>query len=103
MILARQFIFITTTLLAFLCAPAIAQTDLLNQMNRQTGTRSEIGITIESVGLNNAARPGQWTGIRLRLIDRGNTQRDVLVRVVLTDVDGDDAHYETVVTTNPGL
>ncbi|VAX41267.1 hypothetical protein MNBD_PLANCTO03-488, partial [hydrothermal vent metagenome] len=101
---ARRLILITAALLlACLGIQARAQVDLLDQMNRQTGPLSEIGITIESVGLNNAARPGQWTGIRLRLTDRGNAQREVLVRVVLTDVDGDDAQYETVVTTNPGL
>ncbi len=102
--LARKLILIAAALLALLSSHAHAQIDLLDQINRQQGSLSEVAITIESVGLNNAARPGQWTGIRLRLTDRGvDTQREVLVRVVLTDIDGDDAQYETIVTTNPGI
>lgn len=94
--------------LAALClllapAPARAQVDLLQQAGQQSSLINEIGLTVTSVGLNNAARPGEWTGIRLRLVERGSQQREVLLRVVLTDVDGDDALYDTVVTTNPGV
>ena len=84
-------------------APAPAQVDLLQQADQQSSLVGEIGISVLSVGLNNAARPGEWTGIRVRLVDRSNEQREVLLRVVLTDVDGDDALYDTVVTTNPGV
>ncbi len=82
---------------------ARAQVDLLGGSADQGVQISEVGITVESVGLNNMARPGEWSGIRLRLVDRGDRQRDVLVRVSITDADGDDAHYQTVVTTNPGI
>lgn len=91
-------------LLACLATPAaLAQVDLLGNQPAPGGFISEVGVDITSVGLNNAARPGEWTGIRVRLTDRGDSQREVLVRVVLTDVDGDDALYETVATTNPGI
>lgn len=94
------------TLLALLgvgLRPALAQKDLLQQMAGQAGQTGEVELKIEGVGLGNAARPGAWAGIRVRVTDRGTAQREVLVRAVLTDVDGDDAQYETVVTTNPGI
>ncbi|MDQ7013509.1 MAG: hypothetical protein Q9O74_06380 [Planctomycetota bacterium] len=94
---------VAACLVCFLPGVVRAQIDLLDQMDQQASLVGEIGITISSVGLNNAARPGEWTGIRVRLVDRGNQQREVLLRIVLTDVDGDDAMYETVVTTNPGV
>lgn len=85
-------------------ARAAAQVDLLDQTEQQASSLvNEIGVAVVSVGLNNTARPGEWTGIRVRLNERGTQQRDVLVRVVIPDVDGDDALYEADFTTNPGI
>ncbi len=100
---ARWLILFLLGLVGAVARPSPGQVDLLQQMDRQAGVTGEIELKIESVGLGNAARPGEWAGIRLRMTDRGSTQREVLVRAVITDVDGDDAQYETVVTTNPGV
>lgn len=91
--------------LVALLGPSVAraQVDLLNQAQLQPGDMGEIGVRVEGVGLNNAARPGEWAGVRVRLVERGDAQREVLVRVSLTDNDGDDAQYEAVVTTNPNV
>lgn len=83
--------------------PAWGQVDLLQEQARQEGFSGEVSVRVESVGPGNAARPGEWAGIRVRLTDRSDRQREVLLRVVMPDVDGDQAHYETVVTTNPGV
>ncbi|HZW10944.1 MAG TPA: hypothetical protein VFF69_13665, partial [Phycisphaerales bacterium] len=76
--------FLRLAFLALLVVPCAlgAQVDLLSPQG-QAGADAggEIGITVESVGLNNMARPGDWTGIRLRLVDHGERQREVLVRV----------------------
>lgn len=106
MLSSRGTTLILSLLLALgaLAGPAAAQVDLLDPgRGLAPGMAGEVGLTIESVGLNNTARPGEWVGIRIRLIDRGDRQRDVLLRVVIPDADGDPAHYETVVTTNPGI
>ena len=97
--LAARAILLLACLLTAL--PAHAQVDLLNQIDRQAGAINEVDLRIISVGLNNAARPGEWAGIQIRLTDHAAAQRDVLLRVVLTDVDGDDALYESVVSTTP--
>lgn len=63
----------------------------------------EIQIAVEQFGAGGAARPGEWTGLRLSLIDSSDRQREVLVRVAVDDADGDRPWYEAVVTTNPGV
>ncbi|MBK7405402.1 MAG: hypothetical protein IPJ41_12410 [Phycisphaerales bacterium] len=95
-------IFWLGALLALVAArPCTAQVDLLNQAQVEPGDLGEVGVRVEGVGLNNAARPGEWAGIRVRLVERGDTPREVIVRASFTDLDGDPANYEAVTTTNP--
>jgi hypothetical protein len=67
------------------------------------GSSDEISIALDRFGVGNAARSGDWAGIRLRLRDNGTRQRQVLIRVSLTDPDGDVPAYELERTLNPGV
>jgi hypothetical protein len=62
-----------------------------------------VTITAPWFGVGGTVRPGDYAGIRLAISDIGDRQRDVLVRVVLPDPDGDRIRYERVLTTNPGI
>ncbi len=93
-------------LLCLVAYPANAQVDLLNQSpggGQGAGGTGEIGLVVTSIGLGNRFRPGDWTGIRVRVNERGDRQREVIIQVSLPDADGDIAQYQTVLTTNPGI
>lgn len=71
------------------------------------GTSDAVGeVLIElgegSFGVGGVARPGTWTGIRLRIDDPSAEARELLVRVAGTDPDGDTPMYEQVVATGGG-
>ncbi len=61
-------------------------------------------VEIEDVvfGVGEAARPGDWAGVRLTLRDRGDRVRAALVRWHIEDPDGDTALHQRLVTLNPG-
>jgi hypothetical protein len=62
----------------------------------------EIKLTLDQFGVGNQARLGDWCGIRVRLDDPASSQRQVLVRLVGRDSDGDSPMQQLVATTNPG-
>ena len=86
---------------------AWSQVDLLNPSAQsgaaRAGGNGEIGLIVTSLGLGNHARPGDWAGIRIRVTERGDTQREIIVQASIRDADGDTAQYQTVLTTNPGI
>lgn len=90
----RLFGVFVSVLLAMACAmPVWAQS---------LGTGS-INVTVESFGVGNVSRPGEWAGVRLRLTDSSPRERDVLVRLAVPDADGDTMVAERKITLNPGV
>ncbi len=64
----------------------------------------EVQVRVTRVGPANAAREGDWSGIRVELTDRGLApQRDLVLRVRSVDPDGDEVHYDRIVTSNANL
>ena len=85
-------VWVLTGLSVLLAGPARAQDD------------AEIGLEVTRLGVGNLAREGSWTAIRVELTDNGlSGQREIVLRVRLTDPDGDDAEYDRVVTSNAGV
>lgn len=75
----------------------------IGQAQVDPGGTGEITITARYFGVGGVVRPGEWVGIRLQLTDIGDRQRDVLIRVMRPDPDGDRTLFERIVTTNPGI
>jgi len=65
-------------------------------------TSGEVKIELESFGLGNVARVGDWTGIRLKITDTGSKSRDLIIRIAGLDFDGDTPLYQRVIASNPG-
>lgn len=63
----------------------------------------EVGIRVETFGVGNIVRPGDWAGIRLAVLDRADRPRDAAVRLHLLDGDGDTAVFTRFVSLNPGM
>ncbi|MBS0191349.1 MAG: hypothetical protein U0573_09805 [Phycisphaerales bacterium] len=63
----------------------------------------EVKVEAGEFGTGNVCRAGEWCGLRLRLTDSAPKQREVLIRVVLDDADGDRPAYSRVLTLNPGV
>jgi len=61
-----------------------------------------VQVEVESFGVGDTVRPGDWMGVRLRLIDDGDRVRAAGVRLHVEDVDGDTALMERRITLNPG-
>ncbi len=74
------------------------------QIDQTPGSASagEVEVGVEQFGVGNQARPGEWTGIRLALTDRGSRVRSAIARIRLRDADGDLALIGRSVTLNPG-
>ncbi len=62
-----------------------------------------LNLSLDQFGVGGEARRGDWAGIRLAIIDAAPRPRNLVVRVVLTDSDGDHPSYQRVVATNPGV
>jgi len=56
----------------------------------------------DGFGVGDVARPGETVGVRLRLTDRGDRVRAVVVRLRLRDPDGDALVVQRPITLNPG-
>ncbi|MFK7885151.1 MAG: DUF4350 domain-containing protein [Phycisphaerales bacterium] len=63
----------------------------------------EIRVNVVSYGLGGAARAGDWAGVQVNINDSASQQRDIILRMVIRDADGDRAQFDRVVTANPGL
>lgn len=62
----------------------------------------EVGMRLDAIGVGGVVRPGEWTGVRLTLTDSAARPRQVRVRIVLPDPDGDSLAVERDTTLNPG-
>ncbi|MEO1008218.1 MAG: hypothetical protein AAFX79_06605 [Planctomycetota bacterium] len=65
-------------------------------------SQGEVAVSAIEFGTGNFVRPGSWMGLRLRVLDQGVRQRELLVRVAVRDPDGDTALYERGLASNPG-
>jgi hypothetical protein len=63
----------------------------------------EVTVACSNFGVGGVVRPGEWAALRLIVKDSADRPRDVLLRITLTDADGDRPYYETRITTNPGV
>lgn len=72
---------------AFLAAPASGE---------------EISIWLEQFGAGAAFRPGDWTGIRLRLENRGREVQQVRIEWEIPDAEGDTAAAARTAVVAPG-
>jgi hypothetical protein len=68
-----------------------------------TADSGEVAIQRGWFGVGNYCRPGEWTGIQLRINDSNDKPREVLIRISTVDADSDRPGYETLLTTNPGV
>ncbi len=62
----------------------------------------EVTLKVAKFGVGGAARLGDWAGIQVNLLDHGSSPRDLILRVAITDADGDETQYDRVVTATPG-
>ncbi len=72
----------------------------------QGSTRAPAGqvqIEVEVFGVGSTVRPGELAGIRLRLTDSADAPREVAVRMLVPDPDGDTTDYTRIVTLNPRM
>src|SRR4051794_7869578 len=56
-------------------------------------TPGEVQIKLERFGVGNIARPGDWCGIRVAIMDTSAKQRELIVRLDGLDADGDTPEY----------
>lgn len=69
----------------------------------QTEAPGEVQIEVERFGVGGSIRPGDWTGVRIRINDSSPKAREVALRLSpRVDPDGDEPIYQRDVTTNPG-
>lgn len=91
-------------LLGWITGPAPAQTSSSSAGAAANSPLSsgEVKIDIESFGLGNVARFGDWCGVRLKILDTGTKSRDLLIRLAGMDYDGDTPLYQQEIASNPG-
>lgn len=70
-------------------------------------TQGEVSISCpnsfgSSIGVGGMVRSGELAGIRLVINDSAAKPREVLIRAVVKDADGDRVMWERSMTTNPG-
>jgi hypothetical protein len=70
---------------------------------QQPEVPGEVVITLDSFGIRGLARPADWVGIRLQVTDRGAEPREVMLRIDMTDADGDHPTLTRTIATNPGV
>ncbi len=90
--------------LVALFAPAASAQDTTTAPPAGTPLSSgEVKIDLDTFGVGNVARAGDWCGIRLRVMDTGSKNRNLIVRVAGLDYDGDTPLYQREIASNPGL
>lgn len=62
----------------------------------------EIQLKVQSFGLGNRPRAGEWTGVPVEVTDSSSKVRNVIVRLACADLDGDLGLMQRVIVTNPG-
>lgn len=69
-----------------------------------TDSKQPVSVSLESFGVQNTARPGDWCAIKLGLtLNTASAVLPVAVRIHVDDIDGDTALYERLVTLNAGI
>jgi hypothetical protein len=63
----------------------------------------EVEVSLGSFGVGGVARAGEWTAVRIITTDHAPAPRQIIIRATLEDIDGDRAHYERTVASNPGV
>ncbi len=77
---------------------------LLGSLARSApGQDAGLNLSLDQFGVGGETRRGDWAGIRLAIVDAAPRPRNLVVRIVLTDPDGDHPSYQRVVATNPGV
>ncbi|MEL7473912.1 MAG: hypothetical protein AAGK04_11400 [Planctomycetota bacterium] len=72
-----------------------------SSLANDTPTTGEVAVDLAAFGFG-GSRAGEWTGLRLTILDRGERQRTLLVRWHGWDRDGDTPFYERAIASNPG-
>ena len=75
-------------LIGLLCSTAPAQEPSVNEPS------GEVAVQRGWFGVGNFARPGEYTGIQLRVNDSNDKPREILIRIPFTDADGDKALWK---------
>lgn len=65
---------------------------------RVAGPAADVSIELAEFGFGGLARPGGWAGLRVVVRDRSPSPREILLRATLTDADGDQPEYQTVIS-----
>src|SRR4051812_45690523 len=65
--------------------------------------RRGVKVDVESLGVGGMARAGDWCGIRLKIMDTGTKNRDLLIRVAGLDYDGDTPLVQRAIAGNPNV
>ena len=65
-------------------------------------SQGEVQLSIARFGVGGVAREGEWVGIQVQMLDQGSSGRDIVLRLSVRDIDGDESQYDRVVTANPG-
>lgn len=90
-----------------LCLGCLARPVHAQDQSREGGADAAVGtgevkIEVERFGVGDVVRPGEWVGVRLRLMDGGLKPRDLIVQVPGQDPDGDPPLYRRELASNPG-
>lgn len=89
---------------ALMWAVMVCLTMLGSLAMAQTTGDGEVRLEVTRMGVGGLAREGSWAGLRVEVTDTGlASQRELVLRVRVTDPDGDEAEYDRVVTSNSGL
>lgn len=91
---ALALVWMLVWLWAYLAPAALAQS------TQDTG---EIKLEVDAFGVGNSARPGDWVGVKVRMLDGSPKPRAVIVQLADRDSDGDRPTYRRVITLNPGV
>ncbi len=62
----------------------------------------EVQLKVQSFGVGNRPRAGEWVGVPIEVTDSSTKVRNVMVRIACADLDGDIALMQRVIVTNPG-
>lgn len=76
-----------------------------NQVTKVTeGVGSgEISVTLDRFGAGGQARIGDWVGLRFLVNDTAPVQRELVMRLIGEDADGDQPAHQMSFTSNPGV
>ena len=67
------------------------------------GGASDLRLEIRTIGPGGVHRAGAWTGVLVQVEELAASPREVILRLALTDEDGDAPTFDRVVATNPGV